>query len=95
MSAIELTIAPRTRPVGAGEVAWSDPVPSGQTSVLALRAPEGDDLVQAVLFSGRPIGEPVVARGPFVMNSEAEIAQAFHDFRSGRFGDVPVLDRIA
>jgi quercetin 2,3-dioxygenase len=33
-----------------------------------------------------PIDEPVVGQGLFVMNTEAEIAQAFADYRSGRMG---------
>ena len=40
-----------------------------------------------LLAAGRPLGEPIVKRGPFVMNSEAEIQRAFADFRAG------VLDR--
>jgi redox-sensitive bicupin YhaK (pirin superfamily) len=47
-----------------------------------------------VLFSGRPIGERVVARGPFVMNTDAEIVQAFGDYRTGRFGPIPRLARV-
>jgi redox-sensitive bicupin YhaK (pirin superfamily) len=41
-----------------------------------------------------PIGEPVVLGGPFVMNAEAEIADAFADFRRGAFGDVPTTMRL-
>lgn len=37
-------------------------------------------------LSGEPIDEPVVGYGPFVMTSEAEIRQAYADFRSGRMG---------
>lgn len=38
-----------------------------------------------LLLSGEPIDEPIVGHGPFVMNSEQEIHQAFEDFHSGRF----------
>ena len=37
-----------------------------------------------ILVAGRPIGEPVVQVGPFVMNTRAEIEQAFADYRDGR-----------
>ncbi|MBB2189041.1 pirin family protein [Gluconacetobacter azotocaptans] len=39
-----------------------------------------------LVLTGEPIDEPIVGRGPFVMNSEAEIRQAIADFQGGRFG---------
>jgi redox-sensitive bicupin YhaK (pirin superfamily) len=38
-----------------------------------------------IVVAGKPLNEPVVRYGPFVMNSRAEIVQAFEDFNSGRF----------
>ena len=81
-------------PLTGGQVAWSDPVPDEDETSLELDAPDGDVVVRAILFSGRPIREPVVAGGPFVMTTPDEIRQAFRDFHAGRFGPVPRLARL-
>lgn len=41
-----------------------------------------------LLLNGAPINEPIVGRGPFVMNTEAEIRQAIDDYKRGRFGQI-------
>jgi hypothetical protein len=40
---------------------------------------------RAILVAGRPLREPVARRGPFVMNTREELAQAFADLQGGRF----------
>ncbi|HEX5471997.1 MAG TPA: pirin family protein [Lacipirellulaceae bacterium] len=60
---------------------------------LALFDPQGDSIIltarddaKLLIMDGEPINEPIVAHGPFVMNSEAEILQAIDDYRNGRMG---------
>ena len=66
----------------AGQVVWFDPVDSDAVSEIAIAA---EERTHAILWAGIPIREPVVARGPFVMNTMDEIRQAYLDFQSGRF----------
>jgi len=50
---------------------------------VTMRA--GTEGGQALLIAGKPLNEPVVRYGPFVMNSREEIGQAIDDYRAGRF----------
>ena len=78
------TLGAEGRPIRSGDIAWltrgSDDAPS-EVEISA-----GSDGLRALLIGGRPLKEPVAARGPFVMNTDAEIAQAYADYRAGRFG---------
>jgi hypothetical protein len=62
---------------------------------LAIFSHEGDDIrvkatadAKLLVMSGEPIAEPMVGRGPFVMNSHAEIQQAFEEYQLGRMGQL-------
>jgi redox-sensitive bicupin YhaK (pirin superfamily) len=72
-------------PVRARQTAWFEAGEAG-TTALALEAEAGS---RVIVYSGEPIDEPVVFGGPFVMNTEDEIRQAYADFRAGRFGPIP------
>jgi quercetin 2,3-dioxygenase len=64
------------------------PLTDGQLGVLG--AGDAIDVVathpatRVLVFAGTPIGEPVARRGPFVMNTDEELRQAYDDYRSGR-----------
>ncbi|MFM5954055.1 MAG: pirin family protein [Novosphingobium sp.] len=68
---------------GVGEAEIARLSLDGEGAVIKA---DGDAIV--LVLTGEPIDEPVVGYGPFVMNSEDEIRQAFADFNSGRFGAV-------
>src|SRR5579884_354769 len=65
----------------------------GDGDTLVLAADESQDAhapnLDVLVLGGRPIREPVVWYGPFVMNTKAEIVQALEDFESGRMGQIP------
>jgi redox-sensitive bicupin YhaK (pirin superfamily) len=65
----------------------------GAGDAIKLRADETQESrspnLELVVLGGRPINEPVVWYGPFVMNTDDEIRQAMADFQAGRMGRIP------
>ena len=70
-------------PVNAGQL-----VVFGPGDAITLQHSNAGPL-DVMLLGGQPIGESVVQYGPFVMNTKAEVQQAFEDYQSGRFGQIP------
>lgn len=73
--------------IGEGEDAR--PQAQGQLAVLGggdrVRLQAGPECARLILVAGRPLHEPVVRHGPFVMNTREQLMQAFVDYQEGRF----------
>jgi len=67
----------------AKEVLWLSEEPDTESEI---RIHAINESLKVLVIAGRKLREPVVAKGPFVMNTEEEINQAFKDFREGKFG---------
>jgi len=78
-------VAAERRPIHTGQLAVLD-----AGDVIRIAADRAQDshtpALDVYIMGGLPIGEPVAWYGPFVMNTHAELAQAFDDYRSGRLG---------
>ena len=85
---------------GSGSVGLEGrPIREGQLAVfgpgdaLVVQAATSQDsrspALDVLLLGGRPIHEPVIFYGPFVMNTHEEIVQALADYRAGRMGTIP------
>jgi len=82
----------------SGEVAVNGETEDRKTAregdlAIFARAGEGISLTaksdaRLLVMGGEPIAEPIVGHGPFVMNSRAEIQQAFEDYQLGKMGEL-------
>lgn len=67
---------------GERQVLWLGSAENGQASEVEITAVTR---LRALLYAGQPLKEPVVAHGPFVMNTPEQIRQAYEDYRDGKF----------
>jgi hypothetical protein len=84
----EGTVGLDQRPIGEGQMAVHV---DGDFLVLSANAAQDSrtNAFEVLILGGEPIGEPVATYGPFVMNTRAELQQAFDDYQAGRLGQIP------
>jgi quercetin 2,3-dioxygenase len=83
-------VGPDRRPIGTGQLAVlgaGDVVTVQASRQQESRSPQ----LEVLVLGGRPIREPLAWAGPFVMNTKAEVLQAFEDFQAGRMGQIPAV----
>jgi redox-sensitive bicupin YhaK (pirin superfamily) len=82
------SVGPVGHPIQQGQLAVLGP--GDRITVAAAPSQESRrPALEVLILGGQPIREPVFHYGPFVMNSKAEVVQAFEDFQAGKFGNVP------
>ncbi len=84
------TMGEDSHPIRSGQLALygaGDSVTMAASTAQESRSPTMDVLI----LGGKPIGETVAWMGPFVMNTHAELAQAYDDFQKGKLGSIPAL----
>jgi redox-sensitive bicupin YhaK (pirin superfamily) len=82
------TVGGQGHPIEGGQLAVLGP--GDQITVTAdTRHSQREPNLDVLLLGGAPIREPVAAYGPFVMNTKAELVQAFEDYQAGRLGTIP------
>ncbi len=82
------TVGPQGHPIHQGRLAVFGPgdrLTVGADTTQDSHRPA----LEVLLLGGRPIREPVVQYGPFVMNTKAELIEALEDFQAGKFGTIP------
>ncbi len=82
------TVGEEKRPVRTGQLAV---LGNGGSLTVAADASQESRLsgLDVVILGGEPIRQPIAWHGPFVMNTQRELIQAFEDFQAGRLGTVP------
>ncbi len=84
------TVGVEGRPIRAGQLAVL-----GRGDFVSVRADGRQESrspnLEVLVLGGRPIREPVAWAGPFVMNTKAEVMQAYEDFQKGRMGQIPAV----
>ena len=84
----EGTVGTEKRPIRTGQTAVmgaGDFLTVAASGTQESRSPKLD----VIVVGGRPIREPLAWAGPFVMNTKAEVLEAYQDYQRGSFGQIP------
>jgi redox-sensitive bicupin YhaK (pirin superfamily) len=82
------TVGAEQRPIGTGQLAVT--APGDVLTIGGAANPDSrTEAFDVLVLGGQKIGEPVAWHGPFVMNTRAELQQAFNDYEAGKLGVIP------